>query len=350
MRSFVKSNCLKRAVLSAVAPIATVEKVSHWATQFEALDKQKDGMVSVANLTDQLMRYSDADEQEARHICECLAAIDGGEMVSYSAFLATCLSERTALSDDDIEELFARLDEDGDGLIHVEDLKDKFGSLVDPDEWERVEGDLEDKKFSLTDFRWMLVKPRLGQTSADMKKEMWFYSDKDRRADSARVRHAQPSEGNQEQVCAAARRENMSWRLFWRERHGRAASSGSNTPAGTPDRSPERRIANVVMGDYPSERAFASPSRGTSQTQATLGGVSAVSGAVSDAGDLLKELDSENYLRDDWAVATREAKDGDVEAARKENMAWRKFHFDQKSDFKIEMNTEDARVIDASPA
>ncbi|CAK0853369.1 unnamed protein product, partial [Prorocentrum cordatum] len=47
MRAFARSNCLKRAVLSAVAPVATVEKVSHWADQFEALDVRKEGTVSV---------------------------------------------------------------------------------------------------------------------------------------------------------------------------------------------------------------------------------------------------------------------------------------------------------------
>lgn len=65
MRDFSKSNALKRAVLRAIAPVATAEHVAEWAGHFEALDQDGDGKVSIKDLARRLVEHGGLTAAEA---------------------------------------------------------------------------------------------------------------------------------------------------------------------------------------------------------------------------------------------------------------------------------------------
>jgi len=162
LRAFVKSNALKRAVLSAVAPTASVEEVSRWADQFEGLDKEGTGTIPVKELAERLCSELNASEEEATALAAAAASADGGELISYSAFLAACLSTHmAALKEQQIRELFARLDRDKNGFVSIEELGAGLGDVVDLEE---LRADLGDSGGELTydTFCWLLLRPAAG--------------------------------------------------------------------------------------------------------------------------------------------------------------------------------------------
>jgi len=317
MRAFARSNCLKRAVLSAVAPVATVEKVSHWADQFEALDVRKEGTVSVKDLIDCLVESSATTEGEARAIAASLSGVDGQELVSYSAFLAACLSAQMTFTEEDMFELFRRLDKDQDGFVSTEDIGAALGHLVDlealvselPAEANaHEEAPAEGRRLSFADFRRLLDMPRIGTTVCGLWQLMAAHSGKDPRGVITRVRRGLATEEER-------RAENMSWRLFWKERQG----GRDGSPRSSPSVSPERNAADAPRRS--SSRGSPSP---LSEPGATLPRESSALDCEIELRNL--EHSGPSELTEAWAVATAEAKAGDWDAARLENRAWRKMH------------------------
>ncbi|CAE8669908.1 unnamed protein product, partial [Polarella glacialis] len=130
LRTFTRGNAVRRAVLCALAPLATVDEVGKWADMFEALDENCTGTVLVKDLAESLMRASCATEAEAAALSAALAAGDGGEEISYSAFLAACLCAHHA-EDKQMRELFGRLDVAKTGKISVQQVGSALGDIVD---------------------------------------------------------------------------------------------------------------------------------------------------------------------------------------------------------------------------
>lgn len=285
MRAFMRSNALKRAVLSAVAPIATVEEVSRWADQFEALDSSGLGIIRVQDLAKQLVGRS-LSEAEADALARPLASDDDGESISYSSFLAACVAAHMTLDEMQVGELFQRLDKDADGLVSADEVKTAFGDVVDGDE---LEAELGERCFSYEDFKRLLLFPgfSLAHTASLRQllggirslQQQW-------RVDTRRAK-SEPGADKDE----AARAENRAWRTMAMRREDVRADVVAPLDR---SRKPQTSIA-------PSLTAPRSP-----------------------AADILESIGRDTHAA--WAVATAEAKSGDFEAVRRENMAWRLLH------------------------
>jgi calcium-dependent protein kinase len=295
LRALARGSVLQRAVISAVAPVATVEDVARWENQFEALDAGGRGLISASTLAQRLAELPAVSTEEAEVLSATLAELGDGDggLVSYSAFLSACLCTRMALSDEQVaEDLFNRLDEDADGRITIRELEVAFGDVdveaLSDLELEIVGSDGSGKGFTLDGFKALLQGPLLGgagrralQGLLGVCRDLPLNT----RFGKHRVRL------NTGDDFAAARAENIAWR-HWAADPASAAAMASSL-AVEKDRSesprqpqpPSSLKAKALQQEF---QSVGSPER-----------------------------------HEAWAVATREAKTGDWEAARRENMTWR---------------------------
>lgn len=303
MRKFVQSDTLKRAVLSAVAPVATVKEVTRWADQFEALDAKGCGFVSVEDLARKLAELASIDEAEAQKLSAALAASSdnpgagGNELVSYSAFLAACLSAHmtTTLSEQDVRELFDRIDHDRDGRISVDELEANLGDLLDMEELrERLGGD----QITFDEFRKRLLGPLFVSSIQGLRTLLGSV----RGTATAQWRNfTTRAKFDLDESMEAKRAENVAWRL-WARSQAHSCSRGDLDTA-----SPSDAACGGMSGSQRSDSQLSLSSE-----------LNPVPGPKLPSRD-----DVGATIHAEWAVATAEAKAGDIEAARRENRAWR---------------------------
>jgi calcium-dependent protein kinase len=346
MRTFTQSNALKRAVLSAVAPVATVDEVSRWADQFETLDVDGRGTLPVQVLAKRLVELSNVQEPEASELSTALAAIDSGELVSYSAFLAACLSAHMTIREPELCQFFQQVDSNSDGYVSVEDVERALGDVVDV---EALRNDLAGHAISYNEFRWFMFMPRLGPTKLGFRQLLavcggltsaW-------KVDTKRAKLFELATAEDHGTMWACRRENMAWRI-WKQQcqNGEHVAPETVTDvAGSPGfalamddcllRSGLRSAAQLQRISRQDKRdilAFDLEIRGLSMSDSLL--------KMSDDHMVSLFLESESSIKlvrtadlldekmdaDMWRVATTEAKEGSIEAARRENLAWRRWN------------------------
>lgn len=340
LKAFTRSNEVKRAVLSAIAPMASVEQVRKWADQFEALDENGTGQIKVKDLVQKVAQ----SEGQAERISEVLKlTADASQEISYSAFLAACLFQHHSnLEEDHLRELFQKLDKDKKGKVTVEEMSKALDGIVD---LEGLESDFGSRALSFTDFRWLLQRPLTPSSLVGLRQLLGLYEDsgiaKSWRVDTVRAKTGEES-------FEAARRENAAWRQWHRARlRGEAepdleemkgySAPGVISPAvpsvpssanGTHGVSPISLspVELLPPGSKPPSR---SASRNNSKAPTPCASPRDTESEVPDKSPHT-ELSPE-ALTATWQVATAEAKDGDIEAARRENRAWRLMHMEKSS-------------------
>jgi serine/threonine protein kinase len=155
-----QSNELKQRLLCLMAPTASADKVQVWAKQFEEQDEAGSGMVKVKDMVSMLIKHQNCSKDEAEQITSSLQALSDGDLVSYSAFLAACLSSHMAkhMKDSDLQGLFKRMDKDHDGTVSLEEVKEVFGDdVIGEEQLKEVMGSK--NHLTLSDLRWLLFNP-----------------------------------------------------------------------------------------------------------------------------------------------------------------------------------------------
>ncbi|CAK9033131.1 Calcium-dependent protein kinase 10 (OsCDPK10) (OsCPK10) [Durusdinium trenchii] len=214
LKAFSRSNEVKRAVLSAIAPMASVEQVRKWADQFEALDENGTGQIKVSDLVEKVAQQSGEDV----HVAEVLKLTAGtNQEISYSAFLAACLfHHHSSAEEEQFRALFERLDKEKKGKVTVEQVSKALDGLVDLD---GLESDFGARELSFTDFRWLLQRPLTPSSLVGLRQLLGLYEDsgiaKSWRVDTVRAKMAGETD---EGAIEAARRENAAWRQWHRAR------------------------------------------------------------------------------------------------------------------------------------
>mmetsp|Transcript_25719 Transcript_25719/g.46989 ORF Transcript_25719/g.46989 Transcript_25719/m.46989 type:complete len:766 (-) Transcript_25719:69-2366(-) len=313
LRGFVKSNVLKRAVLTAVAPVATVGQVQKWASEFQALDVDGTGFITCKALTEQFKKT--ASEAEAKELEAALKNVEEGEEISYTAFLAVCLSGHLTLGDEEVREIFDRFDVNKDGILSEEEILASLSDLVGA-QLEELQEQVKERGLTFEDFKRILLGPRVGCGLAGLEGLLKLAGEKAKswRVDTARARKAAGTCSSVQADCIAAdatpderlaaleapwmeaaRRENLAWRQ--REAWGR-----TNAPTGSRQDQP-RRSKNIAL--EVGEAISFKPLQDTPKA----------------AGD--EKLIEGSPVPAEWAIATLEAKDGDPEAVRREYHSWR---------------------------
>lgn len=349
MRKFMHSNALKRAVLRAVAPVATVDQVSRWADQFEAIDREGNGVVPVHVLARRLMELSDIPNSEAAELSAALALAECGDMVSYSAFLAACLCTHVKEKEPYLSQLFQRLDVDNDGRISVDDLSEALGNVINID---ALRAELTCRELSYKEFRQIIAMPCIGPTALGLRELLGACGDLASlwKVNTRRTK-AKTTLADDSGSINAARQENMAWRIMAKPLAG-LEGSGASSPS-------EAKGPSFALA---LDACFFKGESNRSSFQAQGERIDLDFGGIDDEGsskrksdncnnldnsdlinrplksgyplrhartiDLVSE-DSDMNAKASWKMASVEAREGDVDAVRRENMAWRRWNMEQ---------------------
>ncbi|KAI3747709.1 hypothetical protein L6452_10305 [Arctium lappa] len=169
MRQFVKYSRLKQFALRALASTLDEEELSDLKDQFDAIDVDKSGAISLEEMREALAKDLPWKMKESR-VSEILEAIDSNTdgLVDFTEFVAATLHVQQ-LEEHDTEkwqhlsqDAFEKFDVDKDGFITPEELRMHTGlkGSIDP---LLEEADIDkDGKISLAEFRRLLRTASMG--------------------------------------------------------------------------------------------------------------------------------------------------------------------------------------------
>jgi len=121
--TFRVRNKLERAVLKIVAHHLHEDKVRDLRAAFEALDANRDGVLTTEELREGLARAGFAEDCLDVHCMLAMADVNGNGKIDYSEFLAATLDRHHHLSDDALLAAFCIFDRDGSGRITEQELR-----------------------------------------------------------------------------------------------------------------------------------------------------------------------------------------------------------------------------------
>eukprot|EP00439_Symbiodinium_sp_Y106_P079257 s723_g17.t4 len=336
LKALTRGNAAKRAVLRAMAPVASVDEVSRWADQFETFDAQGTGHVKVSDLVQRLVSRGLATAAEAQAISDGLKTVaDSSQEISYSAFLTACLcAHHSRLEEKHLKEIFSKLDKDKDNHVSVEEVGKALGGVVNI---EALESEMNGRALSFSDFQWLFQRPLAPSSMAGLRQLLGTFQNlgltKSWRVDTVAAKAA---DGHDAQFVAA-RRENAAWRQWHRQR--KRGESPEEPPAcrrPSEDDSKDRLSPKKLLletAPLPAPNSSRPPSRAPSSRGNLTPREIPIADLVepnSPAKDTRDKNDN-GELKKEWAVATAEAKDGDMDAARRENRAWRLMNMERCS-------------------
>jgi calcium-dependent protein kinase len=137
IQQFAAASAMKRAALGLIAMSINVKGVSALEQEFKLLDSDRDGTVTLEDLTRVLTTQLNLNEEESRNIFSKLD-VSRDSQVHYSEFLAASLMVKVSLNEEIIRSAFAKLDLDGSGKISVADLTLLLGGTYTKDEIEEM--------------------------------------------------------------------------------------------------------------------------------------------------------------------------------------------------------------------
>ncbi len=140
LRAFTQFSALKRAALEAIAFQVAAPKLADLREVFLQMDEDRTGHISLQEMQRVLVSRAGMDEDEVEQIFSRLDQ-DEQKTISYSEFLAATLSKRFYMREGRIRAAFQKLDIDNSGYITAENLKDMLGDDFTP---QRVQAMIEE--------------------------------------------------------------------------------------------------------------------------------------------------------------------------------------------------------------
>eukprot|EP00930_Biecheleria_cincta_P018147 TRINITY_DN1422_c0_g2_i1.p1 TRINITY_DN1422_c0_g2~~TRINITY_DN1422_c0_g2_i1.p1 ORF type:complete len:474 (+),score=104.49 TRINITY_DN1422_c0_g2_i1:286-1707(+) len=139
LRKFSGMSKLKKVALTLIAQQLDDAKIQDLKNTFSALDKNKDGTLTIKEITDGMSKHSlemPADMADALQRVDT----DGSGVIDYTEFIAATLEQSRYMRDEVMWSAFRVFDKDGDGKISKEEL----GQVVaeSRDDLERVQADV----------------------------------------------------------------------------------------------------------------------------------------------------------------------------------------------------------------
>lgn len=122
LRSWQNQNKLKQAVVQLIARELSEKEICDLRRKFKALDKQKDGMITLDEVRDAM--------REAGHLVveadlqAMFASIGGAQgRISWNEFLSALLCKRMMLQESQLREIFRKFDVENTGRVSVQTLQ-----------------------------------------------------------------------------------------------------------------------------------------------------------------------------------------------------------------------------------
>lgn len=170
LQQYAQSSKFRRAVLNGMAWSLTCEERTILRDSFLAMDKEKTGVITLAEFKSCIDEKFDLDDAEVKSIFE---SIDSGntDLIHYTEFLAAMVATRVQMNDELLKATFRRFDTGKTGDITIEDLRAVLGDTY---EGEHVEDLLKqadangDGKISYQEFIEFAKDPEAGHHVASV--------------------------------------------------------------------------------------------------------------------------------------------------------------------------------------
>ena len=157
MERFVGMAKLKRLALNVLSRELTGKEIRDLKKVFQAIDADKSGKISSAELHRALKPHLDRDHVDAATIVRAVD-VSGDDEIDYNEFLAATMQRNLYQRDDNVKKVFAQLDLDGTGEITVKNLVEITGSKKHALELLN-EADVDhDHKISYSEFKALMMK------------------------------------------------------------------------------------------------------------------------------------------------------------------------------------------------
>lgn len=122
LRKFTGASRLKKVALTLIAQNLKEEEIAELKETFGALDRNKDGTLSQAEIEEGMQKHNLTLPADFRDTLRALDT-DGSGAIDYSEFIAATLSKKTYMKKEVLWAAFRRFDTDGSGHIDREELK-----------------------------------------------------------------------------------------------------------------------------------------------------------------------------------------------------------------------------------
>lgn len=126
LQEYTKASKFQRACFSMIAWSVSAEDIAELRHQFEAIDTDHSGTISLPKLRGVLEQHLEFEGVEAEALFDQLDPDCSGE-IAYTAFIAACLSTRIGLSEHALRAAFERFDADRKGAITADELRQVLG-------------------------------------------------------------------------------------------------------------------------------------------------------------------------------------------------------------------------------
>jgi calcium-dependent protein kinase len=127
LKAFSDMNTLKKAALTVISSQLDVQSIEGLKNTFLSIDKNMDGVVSMAELKNAIVKAGVAIPENLQELFNALDT-DGSGVLDYTEFLASTLDKKVWHQEEVIWAAFKRFDLDGSGAVDKQELAKVLGT------------------------------------------------------------------------------------------------------------------------------------------------------------------------------------------------------------------------------
>lgn len=154
LKRYTKYHELKRVAMEFIAYSMNHDDIKRLKDVFEEIDNENNGYITFGELRTALLKHGAVSEEEIQEIFDCLDE-DGTKKIRLNEFIAATLQAKYYQDEHLLEEAFASLDASNTGKISVDDLKHVLGRYETDENLEQLMAEVtqgEHKEISYNDF------------------------------------------------------------------------------------------------------------------------------------------------------------------------------------------------------
>ena len=129
---FSTFSAMKKAAIEAIAFSMSNTSIRNLREQFERVDQDHSGMISLKELRDLLQNHTEISDEAVDKIFRGINK-DKSSSISYSEFLAAAVDRKFYVQESHAREAFRRLDVDNTGFISPDNLRVVLGADYSPE-------------------------------------------------------------------------------------------------------------------------------------------------------------------------------------------------------------------------
>jgi len=127
LKEFCKFSALKRLMLEVVAFSCTPDEIHELRDSFVKIDTDRSGTISLGELQVAMSESGSLSPQEVEEMFKEMD-VSGIEEVNYTEFLAATMYQRIRIDEDRLHHAFETFDKDGNGFIELEEIMEVVGA------------------------------------------------------------------------------------------------------------------------------------------------------------------------------------------------------------------------------